>query len=439
MSAMEDADPASTPPPTPQWVGRVLPSGLRVLASLGETPDGTLYSATYPTGLQVVLLILRYRLDRAGEAAVLASIRKRVLQAIELKHPNVAGVYATGATADGSDYIVLESLSGEPMSEMLAAGDSVSVPEAMDLCRQACTGLQAAHALGIVHGKLSPGSMVIVRAPGGILTVKLAGFRLTASPSEEDLKPGAGESYARYASPERLDGQTPDCRSDVYSLGAVLHHLVAGAPPTPGSVASTVPPALRPVLTKALAKAPRRRFQSMPEFVAALERSSAALRQPRRARAGWPVALGATAAVLVAAAGIELFWSSRDHITRAGTQVGIQETGRTVVVDRDSAPRPQAAPPAPRPVPSHQSRPTTTAAAPRPQSVPAPPAARDSAPLPRISPFRRSHPWAAAPGGRYYYRSSCPAALDLRDLIFFATEDEARAKGFLPSPNSDCR
>jgi Serine/threonine protein kinase len=191
MSPLPDSNPALIPPPTPDWVGRVLPSGLRVLASLGETPDGTLYSATYPTGLQVVLLILRYRRDRVGEAAVLANIRERVLQAIELQHPNVAGVYATGETADGADYIVLESLVGEPMSEMLASGGSVSLPEAIDLCRQACAGLQAAHAHGIVHGKLSPGSIVLARASGGIFTVKLAGFRMTPSPSEENVKSGA--------------------------------------------------------------------------------------------------------------------------------------------------------------------------------------------------------------------------------------------------------
>jgi len=438
MNPLQDSNPALTPPPTPDWVGRVLPSGLRVLGSLGETPDGTLYSATYPTGLQVVLLILRYRRDRVGEAAVLANIRERVLQAIELQHPNVAGVYATGETADGADYIVLESLAGEPMSEMLASGGSVSVPEAIDLCRQACAGLQAAHAHGIVHGKLSPGSIVLVRASGGTFTVKLAGFRMTPSPSEENVKSGAAEPYAKYASPERLEGQTPDARSDVYSLGAVLHHLVAGALPGTGSVASTVPQVLRSVLTKALAKAPLRRFQSMSEFAAALERSSETLRRPRRARAGRRVALGAAAAVLVAAGGIALFWSSRDRTTRAGTQVGIQETGRTVVVERDSAPHPRATVSAARPAPPPERPLTTPLATPRPRPTPSPPA-RDSAPPPRVSPFLRSHPWAAAPAGRYYYRSTCPAALELRDLLLFATEDEARAKGFVPSPIPECR
>jgi hypothetical protein len=71
-----------------------------------------------------------------------------------------------------------------------------------------------------------------------------------------------------------------------------------------------------------------------------------------------------------------------------------------------------------------------------------PPDARPDAQPPRaalkISPFRRSHPWAAPSGGRYYYRSSCPEALSLEDLKFFRTEREARAAGLKHSPTPGC-
>jgi len=58
---------------------------------------------------------------------------------------------------------------------------------------------------------------------------------------------------------------------------------------------------------------------------------------------------------------------------------------------------------------------------------------------PNLSPFLRSHPWAAVPGQRYYYPSSCPATLRLRDLVFFRTEEQARAQGFARSPSTDCQ
>ena len=141
----------AAPLPKPTWLGRTLPSGLRVVASLGETVDGAFFSAVYPTGLEVALLVPRYSRDQATDSVVLERVRERILKAIEIKHTNVAGVYATGETTDGSLYIVLERLIGEPLSAILAARGTLPLAEALNLCLQACAGLQAAHALG--HGR----------------------------------------------------------------------------------------------------------------------------------------------------------------------------------------------------------------------------------------------------------------------------------------------
>jgi hypothetical protein len=68
----------------------------------------------------------------------------------------------------------------------------------------------------------------------------------------------------------------------------------------------------------------------------------------------------------------------------------------------------------------------------------APKALTDSAPRAKLSPFRRAHPWAAPAGGRYYYPSSCPATLQLPDLVFFRSEGEARDNGFESSGRPAC-
>jgi hypothetical protein len=65
-------------------------------------------------------------------------------------------------------------------------------------------------------------------------------------------------------------------------------------------------------------------------------------------------------------------------------------------------------------------------------------ASPDSLPAPKVSPFRRSHPWAAPSGGRYYYPSDCREALALPDLLFFRTEREARVAGFVPARRPEC-
>jgi hypothetical protein len=83
-------------------------------------------------------------------------------------------------------------------------------------------------------------------------------------------------------------------------------------------------------------------------------------------------------------------------------------------------------------------RPPPRAAAPAHDSTGPPRTRPDAAPAPRISPFRRSHPWAAPPGGRYYYSSSCPDVLDQPDLVFVRTEREARDAGYERSAIPRC-
>ena len=82
------------------------------------------------------------------------------------------------------------------------------------------------------------------------------------------------------------------------------------------------------------------------------------------------------------------------------------------------------------------SRPSSAAAGA--DDSPREPAQNDPTSWGAISPFRRAHPWAAHPGGHFYFPSSCPLALRSRDLLYFATETEARATGRTKSKNATC-
>ena len=436
----------AAPLPKPTWLGRTLPSGLRVVASLGETVDGAFFSAVYPTGLEVALLVPRYSRDQATDSVVLERVRERILKAIEIKHTNVAGVYATGETTDGSLYIVLERLIGEPLSAILAARGTLPLAEALNLCLQACAGLQAAHALGIVHGNLSPNGLLVGRAADGRPVLKIIGFRLDPShPPQEPGPPGRPDTSAQYASPERLAGQVADERADVFSLGAVLNHMIAGLPPTLGEVADSLPPNVRPVLTMALAEIPLYRFQSMAELAAAIEPIEQALSRAGNTWTRRPLMRGAAAVSLAATLGLGVWVARHRPIASGPTPISL-EAGEAAGVDRDSAvsaPATIQVAPSPPPPPPVRARDTSSAARPAPAAAaaPAPPPVaivEDSLNGPKVSPFRQSHPWAAAPGGRYYYRSSCPEALRLPDLVFFKSESEARENGFVPTPIPGC-
>ncbi|HUQ16047.1 MAG TPA: protein kinase [Gemmatimonadales bacterium] len=280
-------------------MGRTLPGGLRVLDRLGSTPEGTLYHAEYPTGIEVALLILR---PETGGAK--PSRRERLDQATLLQHLNVAAIYEVGEMGDGSLYVVLEQLVGEPLSNLVAAGHAFALPEALDLALQAAAGLQAAHRAGFVHGSLSPDTIVVTRAVHGRAQVKLIRFTLDPALRQAGVAPPIpGEASARYASPERLAGHPPDERSDVFSLGAVLHHLLTGMPPDAGDVDSSVPEVAHAVLGTALAPVPARRFQTISEFEAALERLAALAGKPKRPRIHQALVLGAVGAGLALVAG----------------------------------------------------------------------------------------------------------------------------------------
>jgi hypothetical protein len=419
-------------------VGRTLRAGIRIRERLQDTPVGPLYRAEYPTGLEVAVVLLGARSEDSG---ALALLRQRCRDAIQIQHPNVAAIHELSETDDGLVYLVAEHLTGELLSETLARRRALPLEEALDICLQVAAGLRAAHEAGWVHGRLSPDTILLTRTADCRPMVKLIGFAQGPLLRGIGTEASSGQGVSLgYASPERIAGHPPDVRSDVYSLGAVLHSLLTGAPPAFPVEGGPVPKSMRAVLVRALAPSPARRFQTVAEFVAALlpteeEEAVPVISTPPRAGRKSALALGAVAVLVAAAVGVWLLRST--HWSPVGA--GVQESGSVAVVVRDSLPASTR-----RPADTGRSavgrRHTAPARTPH-DSAPRAPAkreSRDSAPGPRLSPFLRSHPWVAVSGERFYYPSSCLVALRSRDLRYFRSEDEARAGGFVPSPGARC-
>lgn len=160
-----------------------------------------------------------------------------------------------------------------------------------------------------------------------------------------------------------------------------------------------------------------------------------------RPRPGHPLVAGALCLALAVGAWYGLLWGFKQT-----SEVGVSAPGRVAPAQHaDTQPPPATRQVAlgPRTPPSSPPR---LSAAPRapvaPRASPEPSVSkisRDSTPQPKLSPFRRSHPWAAPSGGQHYYPSSCPATLYLPDLVFFRSEAEARAAGFTPSRLPGCK
>ena len=408
-------------------VGRVLPGNLRVLERLGRTSLGPLYRAQRPAHPPVALTLLDAPAGPGDPSAVpVPSSRLRQLQrACEIRHPNVAALLEVGEDYDGRTYVLAEFLTGELLSGVLAVRGALPTEEAVNICLQVATGLQAAHEIGTVHGAVSPRTILLARTEGDRPLVKLIAFRLDLD-AEEGRSPRSGTDD-RYTSPERLAGGAPDEVGDVFSLGAVLHHLLTGAAPGDLEARAALPKALGRVVDRALAPSPDRRYRTVASFAEALAGAAKISGWPRRDRFR-RARLAGTIGISLLAAGIWLGWSR--HRADGARARSAQELGMRA---------PEGIRTAPAPIRSAGARaPGATGASSAPTS-----GARGGArnrrrtqggaqPIPSLSPV------GGTPGRALLLSEQLSDGARFPELVYFRTEDAARATGRSRSTEPGC-
>jgi len=434
-------------------VGQVLAGGLRVLARVGSTSEGPLYRAQYlQTGPPVALTVLRLPAGLGVPSAGIPPARspltdrhwQQLRRACQIRHPNVAGLLEVKETPGGIVYATGELLSGELLADVLSAhGRPLPTAQAVDICLQTAAGVEAAHRVGVAHGSISPHTILVMPDPGERPFVKLIRFDFSCYEREGGRYP-VRPADLPYASPERQAGGEPDPLDDVFSLGAVLHHLVLGSPPGDRALHRPIPRRLRRVINHALA--PRgSRYPSVAEFSEALSRApvSTADEGPSLGRR-----IGVAVSILVVAGGL---WYGRDrirHLTPSRPEevaVRPADSGADPPLARDRRADTRASAGAK----TFGSIPVSAPAARGGGGPPSKgrksdsthrsgPAPRDATTGAALSPFRQSHPWAAHPDGRVYFRSSCSLALGAGDLLYFERESEARATGRTRSTTAGC-
>src|ERR1051325_6836682 len=220
-----------------------------------------------------------------------------------LNHPNVATVYEIDE-ADGQMFIAMEFVDGTTLREKMAG---ISLKQAVDIGVQIADGLAAAHENGIVHRDIKPEN-IMVRKDGlcQIMDFGLAKLRGTRSKISRLTKEGSTIGTAGYMSPEQVQGQDVDHRSDIFSLGVVLYELFTGELPFKGvhetallyeivnvdpapmsAVKPEIEASLDGIVLECLAKEPSERYQSVAEVAKELRRFK---RESTRARASRTIA-----------------------------------------------------------------------------------------------------------------------------------------------------
>ncbi|MBK9001150.1 MAG: serine/threonine protein kinase [Myxococcales bacterium] len=230
--------------------------------------------------------------EAAADGNVCARFMREAQTVTRLTGEHVARVLDVGTLPTGAPYMVMEYLEGRDLGRILEERGALSVPDAIDYLVQACEAVAQAHAAGVVHRDLKPSNLFVTRGADGSPLIKVLDFGISKAMARglEDSQLTNTSGFLgspQYMSPEQIrSAKHVDMRSDIWSLGVILHELLTGRPPfdaqTAGAVLANIigdsppaPSALRPeipreldaVVARCLEKDVRRRYATVGELV----------------------------------------------------------------------------------------------------------------------------------------------------------------------------
>ncbi len=264
-------------------VGQVV-GDYEVVGHIGKGGMGTVYRVRNRISDRIdALKVLLPNLESSPDLAdrFLREIRVHA----SLRHPNIAQLY-TAFRLDNRLLMVIEFVDGVSMAELLRRGPVPTGQSVAHIC-QALSGLAFAHQRGVVHRDVKPDNILI----GADGVVKLVDFGIAHGEKQERLTlAGMVVGSLNYMSPEQVNGDAVDGRSDLYSVGVTLYQAATGrlpfqaeneyqlmraqvnqAPPAPSELKPDLPSGLSDIILRALAKDPGHRYQTADEFRLALE------------------------------------------------------------------------------------------------------------------------------------------------------------------------
>lgn len=328
----------------------------RVLELLGGGGMGLIYKAEdIKLGRRVALKFLPEEL--AADPIALERFQREARAASASDHPNICTIYEVGEY-EGVPFIAMQLLQGQNLGERIGAGaQSTPMPiaELLAIAIQVADGLDAAHRQGVIHRDIKPANIFVTdRAEAKILDFGLAKLAGAGEHAEMPLGPpvsdghtypsdlsltraGAAIGTASYMSPEQVQGDKLDARTDLFSFGLVLYEMATGQRAFSGNSASQVqdavlhhvatplrslrpdaPPGLQAIVQKALQKDRQSRYQAASELRLDLERLRGEFSPPGLARHETPAVITRFSRPLLYAAGmfvflflVGIFWVAR--------------------------------------------------------------------------------------------------------------------------------
>lgn len=260
--------------------GRLVASRYRIIALLGKGGMGEVYRADDLTLGQAVAM--KFLPDEAArDEGLLERFRNEVRMARRVSHPNVCRVYDVGEV-DGQTFFTMEYIDGEDLASLLRRIGRLPPDKALEIARELCAGLAAAHTKGVLHRDLKPANIML----DGRGQVVITDFGL-AGVADDIRGPEVRSGTPAYMSPEQLTGKEVTMRSDIYALGLVLYEVFTGkrafaeapalvrargehTPSRPSSVVKDLDPIVEKVILRCLEAEPLSRPPTALAVAAAL-------------------------------------------------------------------------------------------------------------------------------------------------------------------------
>jgi serine/threonine protein kinase len=197
----------------------------RVQSLLGEGGMGRVYRAVGPDGEIVALKLVKAQLAR--DDVFRRRFEREAGAAARVAHPNVVPVVDRGEH-EGVPYMAQKFITGGSLENKIRERGSLSLREAVDLCTQVADGLDALHAVGLIHRDVKPGNILLDDDGHAYIT----DFGLMKDREASVLtRPGQALGSMDYMAPEQIRGEEVTAQSDVYALGCVMIECLTGKPP----------------------------------------------------------------------------------------------------------------------------------------------------------------------------------------------------------------